>query len=170
MITSLLTFLSSGVFGSLIGIAGGYLNRKMDLQIKKLDLEHELKVKDKDLEFMKAEYEQRTKVATIETEGATEVAGYNAMASSYSFAVPDPNTGMGKFSAFVRPFLTICFFAFSVYIYYTVSKQLSISVISGASMEKIYITLIEWILFQAGVCIGWWFANRPSKVSITGNK
>ena len=170
MITSILALLTSGTFGSLLGLVGGYLNRKIDLQIKKLDQEHELKLKDKDLEFMKAEYEQKTRVATIETEGAIEVAGYNAMTASYGFAEPDSTTFVGKLSQAVRPLLTFCFFIFACYIYYTISQKISISVISGENMEKILITLIEWFLFQAGVCIGWWFANRPSKVSISGSK
>lgn len=170
MITSILALLTSGSFGSLLGLIGGYLNRKIDIQLKKMDLEHELKMKDKDLEFMKAEYEQKTKIATIETEGATEVAGYNAMTASYSFAEPDANTFVGKMSQAVRPLLTFLFFIFACYIYYTIAQKISISVISGENLEKILITLIEWFLFQAGVCIGWWFANRPSKVSITGSK
>ena len=166
MITSLITLFSSGAFGSIIGLVGGYFNRKLDLQLKKLDHEHDLKKMDKDLEYMEAEYEQRTRIATIETEGATEVAGYNAMSASYDYAKPNGNSWVDSFSKIIRPFITLAFFFLTVYIFYTLNSKISISVLSGESMEKVYLTVIEWILFQAGISIGWWFANRQSGPSI----
>lgn len=170
MITSLITLLSSGAFGSLIGLIGGYFNRKLDLQIKRLDHEQELKVMDKNLEFMKAEYEQKTAIATIEGQAATEVAGYNAMTASYSYAEPTGNTLVDKFSRVIRPLITLSFFLLTVYLFYTLNEKISISVISQESIEKVYLTVIEWILFQSGISIGWWFANRQSGPSIFGGK
>lgn len=170
MITALITLLSSGAFGTLIGIVGGYFNRKLDLESKKLDHEHDLDLKDKDLEFMQAEYEQRTRIAEIETEGKTEVAGYNAMAASYDYANPKGSGWIDSFSKIIRPFITLAFFFFTIYLFYTVNQKVSISIISQESIEKIYMTLIEWVLFQSGITIGWWFANRQSGPSIFGKK
>lgn len=170
MITALLTFFSSGAVGSLIGLVGGYFNRKLDLEAKKLDHEHDLKKLDKDLEYMKAEYEQRTAIATIESEGRTDVAAYGAMSASYDYAKPDDSSFASTFAQLIRPLITLAFFALTVYIFYTLNTKISISVLSGESMEKVYLTVIEWILFQAGITIGWWFANRQSGPSIFGKK
>ena len=166
MITSLITLFSSGAFGSIIGLAGGYFNRKLDIQLKRLDHEHDLKKMDKDLKYMEAEYEQRTRIATIETEGAIDVAGYNAMSTSYDYAKPDSTGWVDSLSKIIRPFITLAFFFLSVYIFIQLDQKISISIISADVMEKTYIAVIEWILFQAGISIGWWFANRPSKISI----
>lgn len=170
MLTSLLTFFSSGAIGSLVGLIGGYINRRLDLESKKMDHKQELDIKDKDLEFMKAEYEQRTKVAEIEVAGATEVAGYAAMQESYKYANPTGDGVVDSFSKIIRPFITLAFFFLTVYIFMQLSQKLSISIISQESMEKVYLTVIEWILFQAGITIGWWFANRQSGPSILAGK
>lgn len=157
--------------GSLVGLIGGYLNRRLDLEAKKVDHAQELKLKDKDLEFMKAEYEQRTKVAEIEGATATEVAGYAAMQASYGFANPEGSGLVDSLSKIVRPLITLAFFALTAYIFYQLNSKISISVMSGESMEKVYLTVIDWVLFQAGITIGWWFANRQSGPSVfRGNK
>lgn len=170
MLTTLLALLSSGGVGSLIGLVGGYFNRRLDLEARKTDHQHELDKMDKDLRYMKAEYEQRTKVATIEGEAAVNVAGYKAMEESYSYANPTGNGWVDKLSKIIRPFLTLSFFFFTVYLFYQVNQKISISVVSQVTMEKLYFTIIEWILFQAGISIGWWFANRQSGPSISGVK
>lgn len=170
MITSILTLFSSSAFGSIIGLVGGYFNRKLDLQAKRLDHEHDLKKMEKDLEFMEAEYEQRTRIADIEATAAVEVTGYNAMTSSYDYAKPDGNSWVDSFSKVIRPFITLAFFFLTGYIFYTLNMKISISVLSIDIMEKVYLTVIEWILFQAGISIGWWFANRQSGPSIFGKK
>jgi hypothetical protein len=165
MITTILTLFSSGAFGSLVGLIGGYFNRKLDIQAKKLEYEHDLNKMDKDLLYMKAEYEERTKIATIETEGKTEVAGYNAMSESYAYAPITGDSWTDRFSKLIRPMITAAFFFFSVYIFYQVSKYVTVESFSQEGLVKLYTTCIEWVLFQAGVSIGWWFAMRPGKVS-----
>lgn len=170
MITSLITLFSSGAVGSLIGLIGGYFNRKLDLEAKKVDHAHDLAKMDKDLIYMEKEYEQRTKIALVEAEGKTEVAGYEAMAASYDYAPVEGNGFGAAFARMIRPFITLAFFFLTVYIFIQLNQKISISILSSESMEKVYLTVIEWILFQAGITIGWWFANRQSGPSILGKK
>lgn len=166
MVTLILGLLSSAGFGSIIGLVGGIVNRLIDLKAKGLDQSHELKKMDKERELIKEEYEGRKQVVTIEGEAKVESAAYDAMAASYSFAAPNSKDGwVDKVSKIIRPFLTVAFFFFTIYVFYKINT-LMVEVKVTPSPEEllnIWKAVIEWILFQAGVTIGWWFANRPSK-------
>jgi hypothetical protein len=170
IISAILSLLSSGAVGSIVGLIGGYVNRKLDIESKAKDHEFDLAKMDKDLEFMKAEYEQKTKVATIEGEAAENVAGYNAMAASYSYAPVTGDSITDRFSKLIRPLLTLAFFFFTIFIFYQVSMLVDQIPLTQVEVAKVYIALIEWVLFQAGVSIGWWYAMRPGKMSQLLNK
>lgn len=181
MLSIILGILGSGGFGSIVGLVGGFLNRKQDLAVKKLELEtrkvdreYELARLDKEREYMTSEYGMKLRIADKEVEAekakadaAVEVAGYGAMTESYKFAAPTPEDGLvDKISKVVRPLLTIAFFIFTGVIFYQV--QLLVNALAVAptpeQVLKLYIMLIEWVLFQAGVCIGWWYAMRPGRL------
>lgn len=180
MLSIILGVLGSGGFGSIIGLFGGAVNRFIDLKAKALDLQdkvnervQELLRMDKEREYMSAEYAMRLQVADKETEkagvvadGAVEVAGYAAMGESYKFAATTSEDGwVDSFSKLVRPLITLAFLLFSLYIFYNVSLLVAETkaVPDATAALKLYLMTIEWVLFQAGVCIGWWFAMRPGK-------
>jgi len=173
MLEIILGIFGSGGFGSIVGLVGGYFNRKLDLEAKKIDLEdhklqreHELLEKEADRKYMETEYANKIQVATVEGETATEVAGYDAMAESYKFAAPTSADGwVDKLSKVVRPIITLCFLLGTTIIFWQLQKlvdQLGVAIDPKETM-RLYVLVIEWILFQAGVCIGWWFAMRPGK-------
>lgn len=180
MLSIILGIFGSGGFGSLVGLIGGYFNRKLDLENKKLDLEDhskqrefELKKQDKDLEFAKTEYANKIQISTIEADAVVEQAGYKAMQDSYNFAAPTPTDGwVDKASKLVRPILTILFLVFTGVIFYQVQLLVNKLVITPTPEQilELYKMIIEWVIFQAGVCIGWWFAMRPGKQSSTIRK
>lgn len=169
MLTILLGLLSSAGFGSIVGIAGGLLNRWADYKFRNQDNDFQLKKLDKEREYMKDEYANRIQIATTEKEAKVESAAYDALASSYSFAAPTSQDGwVDKTTKCVRPFLTLAFFFFTVYVFWKIN---SIIIEAGISITpeqalKVWVACIEWILFQAGTAIGWWFAMRPGRVQI----
>ncbi len=165
MLTGLLALLSSSAVGSIIGLFGGLLNRKIDLQAKRMDQEHEIKKLQEQGKFLEIESKTKIAVATEEKEGAIESAAYNALAASYSFAVPTKDDGIvDKISKIIRPFLTIAFFILTAYIFYQIHTLVQkAGILDSKELFDIYKQIIEWIFFQAGVSIGWWFAMRPGK-------
>jgi len=173
MLDIILGIFGSGGFGSLLGIVGGYFNRKLDIQGRKLEIEdkvndraHELVKMEKEVLLMKAESDYKIQIATTEADALVEKAGYEAMKESYNFAKTSSEDGLvDKFSRAVRPSLTLAFFLFSVAIFYQVTSFIYSSNLSLKPEEilKLWILIIEWVLFQSGVCIGWWFAMRPGK-------
>lgn len=173
MLSIILGIFSSGGFGSIVGLVGGYFNRKLDLEVKQLDVQdkaaeraHSLLKLDKEREYMVAEYGQKLQIATKEGETATEVAGYNAMSESYKFAAPTSADGLvDRVSKAVRPLVTLIFLAFTAFVFWRL--QLLVDALAvplpPEQVMTLYKEAIEWVFFQAGVCIGWWFAMRPGR-------
>jgi hypothetical protein len=152
-------------FGTIFGGLMGWLNRKVDLEEKRLQWKHELDMRDKDAAIMREEFAGRMKVAQIEGEARVEAEGYKAMAESYKFAVPEEGSKMAAFSAFVRPFLSISYFVVSSigcgWVVYYAFKVVGVT-FSPEQWFDIVVFVLSWFLFMAGAAVGWWYANRPS--------
>ena len=172
MLTTILALLSSSGIGSIIGLAGGLLNRGVDLKAKAMDQQFELNKMDKQKQFLEMEIAGRTKVAEVEGEAAENVAGYNAMTASYSFAAPTANDGwVDKASKIVRPALTLAFFFVTCYIFYQIHTLVGrFEAVPKEELFELYKQTIEWFFFQSGIAIGWWFAMRPGKNPVVGGK
>jgi hypothetical protein len=174
MLSLIVSLFSSSAMGSLIGWIGGLLNRKIDLAAKKDEYTYNLGMRDKDLEQTQAEVTGRVAVAdkAVEeakatAEGLTEQAAYNAMAESYK---EQAKLLGGKWawvdaaSKIIRPLVTVIFVVVSLTIsVYIIYKALQSGVTFSVDDWKEWVTyVIRWVFFQAGVVIGWWFANRPA--------
>lgn len=180
MLSIILGVLGSGGFGSIVGLVGGYMNRRLDMQAKALEIQdkvneraHDLLRMDKEREYMSAEFAARVQVAAKENEGkqitadaAIEVAGYSAMGDSYSFAATTSADGwVDKASKAVRPLVTLLFLVFTAVIFWQVQKLINAleTPLTPEQAVNLYTMIIEWTVFQAAVCTGWWFAMRPGK-------
>jgi hypothetical protein len=162
--------LGSNVVGSAIGWLGGLLNRRLDLQVKQLELEdrdraraHEVTMRKVDVELMQAEAASKERVASIEATGKVQVAEWQSLSESYRQEASIPEGSLAKN---VRPLLTLIlgtagitqagallWVAFAVY-------RVEFS---GQQMHELVQYCVAWVFFQAGLVIGWWFANRPGK-------
>lgn len=171
ILAGVIKLLGSAGFGTIFGGLMGLVNRKFDLQQKRIELEeaaaqrkHELDMRDKDAALADKEWQGRLQVAKVAGEAEVEKSAYEALAKSYDFAKPAPGGKMEAFSAFIRPFISIGYFiitsigsgailhyAFNVYQIKLTPDQL---------FEIVTFTL-AWIAFMGGSTIGWWFAMRP---------
>lgn len=165
MFSTLLGLFSSSGFGGIIGVAGGLVNRWLDLKSKTLDYTHELALRDKDREMLVTEWEQRSKVAVIEADKEIEVAGYGALGKSYD--ADKATYGIGWIDAIrglIRPVLTLILTIAALGINFVLLDRL-VAVwdqVDNAQRLVYVTTSLEWVLFQASIAIGWWFAHRPS--------
>lgn len=173
MISLLLSLFSSSGFGSILGLFGGAFNRYVDFKTKAQDNAFELQKMDKERDYMKEEYAQRIQVVDIESNAVIESHGYDALAESYKFAATTSADGwVDKASKILRPLLTLAFFFFTVYIFYVINSIVQ-QVGLQPTQEEVFTMwkqCIEWVFFQAGVSIGWWFAMRPGKSPTFGKK
>ena len=180
ILAGIIKLLGSAGFGTIFGGIMGFVNRKADLDVKRLEREetkdrmaHELAMRDKDAAIMAQEWAQRAKVAEVEGAAKAEVAGFEAMAESYKFAQPEKGTRMAAFSSFVRPFLSLGYFlitsAGSAWILYWAFYVAKVT-LSQEQMVELVMYIISWVAFMGGSTIGWWFAMRPGSKMPTFSK
>lgn len=173
MIATILSLLSSAGFGTIFGGVMGFLNRDKDLQFLKLEIAdrekaraHELEKQKLGIEEIRAEIDGKERIALIESESASETAGYSALSKSYQFSEPEKGSKMAAFSAFVRPALSLAYFVLSsagagwvLYYAFVVSHV----VLTSAELLKLVFFVIEWITFMTSSTVGFWFATRAGK-------
>lgn len=164
MLSILTTILGSTGFGALLGAIGGVANRFIDIKLKSMELEalkvrnqHELDMRDKDLAQVRAEWNAREKIATIEGEAKESEAAYDALAVSYR---ADKSTyGIGFVDGVrgvIRPMITLLFTGYTIYLV----SMLTYYVPTKAITAALYTDAIGWVFFQTSVVVGWWFGNR----------
>lgn len=164
--------LGSNAVGSALGWVGGWLQRKQDIELRRLELAdaekqraHELAQRRIDVEIMDREIAGKERIASIEAEGRIETAALDAIAKGYESQFSGEGWAV-TFSRAIRPAVTLWFVL--------ASTALSVAVVwlavrAGIRFEaadwRAWLTyVLEWTMFQAGVVIGWWFAVRNSQV------
>lgn len=164
LLLGLIKLISSAGFGTIFGGIMGLFNRKVDLQAKKMELDHELAMRDKDKAILDAEWAGRLRVAEVEGEAKVEAAGFEALSKSYDFAKPRAGGKMEAFQAFIRPFVSLMYFlvssAGSAWILYYAFAVLHIQ-LTPEQWYDLVMYIIAWVAFMAGATIGWWYAMRP---------
>jgi hypothetical protein len=173
VLTAILSLLSSNVAGSLIGWIGGWLNKREDRALMKLQLEdkvnqrtHELALKNVDILIMEKELAGKERIAVIEQETQETKQAYDLLAQSYEHdSTLKGSAAVESFRAIIRPFLAGWFTLIAclqtgviIYLGFVLYKIN----FSNEQMFELVKYSIMWVFFQAGVCIGWYFANRSS--------
>lgn len=159
--------LGSSSIGSALGWIGGVIQRKQDIQLRKLELDHELSKMDKETAQMQLELAGKERIASIETEGKIESSRFDAIAESYKTQF----SGSGKAVAFakiIRPAATAWFIIASSGLLGTI---VYLAVDAGVKFTpdqwKAWLDYsFEWFFFQAGVIIAWWFSVRSSQIPV----
>lgn len=181
MIAGLLSIFGSSAFGSLLGGLFALLNRKTDLEAKRLDLEHEarrwthdLAVKDKDLEYAKIEAAGRKDVAVVEGDATIESARMAAIAATQAAdqvgaaeIVAAGKAGWMLVCALtlnklIRPFATIVLCAMAAYINWLLIDRLVTDWpnLNATQRYDAAMQAFAWITGQASAALGYWFVSR----------
>lgn len=183
MISAILSLLGSSAVGSILGGIFAFLNRKADIQAKQVELAHEkdrwahdLAVKDKDLEYAKAEAAGRKDVAIVEGEATVEAARFTAIAASQEAdrVTADELRAAGKmrwllvlasaFNKWVRPLATVALAGAAIYVNLVLVGKL-LEVWPTLNADRQYDAAMQafaWITGQAGAVLGYWFVSRGS--------
>lgn len=180
MITAILTLLSSSAVGSIIGGLFAMLNRKQDLEAKRLDLEHETKrwahelaLQDKHLEIARAEAQGRERVALIEGDATVEAARMGAIAASEAAdqvsAEELAQAGrlrwllvlVSAFRKAIRPTLTVALLGSALYINLLVLQDfVTATDLTPAQQFDLQVQAWSWVMGQASAVLGFWFVSR----------
>ena len=183
MLSAILSILGSSSFGSILGGVFAFLNRKADMQAKKLDLEHEarrwgheLAVKDKDIEYAKMEAQGRKDVAIVEGEAAMETARFQAIAAvqAAEAVTAEELKAAGKmrwllvlgmaFNRFIRPMATVILASAAIVVNLLLMNKLAESWpgLTTAQQYDAAMQAFAWITGQASAALGYWFVARGS--------
>lgn len=185
MFTALMALLGSSPVGAIIGGLFAFLNKKNDLETRRMELEQESKrwqfeldSKEKDMALAKMEADGRKDVAIVEGDARIEQARAESIASINESERLDAATLTASGNGFMR-FLLVFAYTFSKLVRPTVTLFFMVSVVSvntmvvGKLMEiwptldearQIEITMycVSWIFGQAATVISYWFVARGS--------
>lgn len=175
MITALLSLLGSSAVGSIIGGVFAFLNRKVDIDAKRLDHSHELELRRSDMELARLEAEGRLQVAMVEADGLAEAARMQAigqahMADALSAGQIKAAGRVGGFllvftdvfRRLIRPAITVALVGAALWLNWLLIERL------GAGWEQLPTTMqfeaamqaFAWITGQASAVLGYWFVSR----------
>lgn len=183
MLSAILAILGSSTVGSLLGGIFAWLNRKADIEAKRLELAHEvdkwaheLQVKDKDLEYARQEIAGKTEVAVIEGDSQVEAARMAAIAASHAAdkITAEELAAAGKWAPFlilaaavnkaVRPLLTAALAGTAIWMNVVLTQMLMEAWPDFTPNQKLDAGMqaFAWITGQASAVIGYWFVSRGS--------
>ena len=168
MLAAILSILGSSTVGSLLGGIFAFLNRKTDLEVRRMELNHEASkwlhdatMRDKDLEYAQVEAQGKKDVAIVEADGAAEVARFQAIATAQA---ADRITAFNKL---IRPVTTVVLLTASCYLNWLLIGKL-VEVWPTLPKEQQYDAAMQafaWTTGQASAVLGYWFVARGSSSS-----
>lgn len=181
MISAILTLLGSSAFGTILGGIFAILNRKADIEAKRLDLAHErdrwaheLQRRAADLEQVKAEAAGRREVAVIEGESAIESARMNALGAAHEAdkVTAEELKAAGKWRwmlvvgsalrTLIRPVLTIVLVCSAIYLNFVFIEALRGDWPAMTAQQRFDAGMqaFAWITGQASAVLSYWFLSR----------
>ena len=181
MIAALLSLLGSSAVGSIVGGIFAFLNKKTDLDTKRLELEHETKrwvhdlaLRDKDMDMARLEAQGKMDVAVIEGDAAMEAARFVAIGQSHAAdrISADEIRAAGKWGwmlavgsamrAWIRPIATVVLVGAAVYLNWLLIDKLTAgwAALTAAQQYESAMQAFAWITGQASAVLGYWFVSR----------
>ena len=175
MIAAILSILGSSAVGSLIGGVFAFLNRKADLEAKRLDHLHELELRRSDMELAKLEAEGRMQVAMVEADGQVDAARMQAIAAANAADTLDAAEikAAGKvgglllvltdvFRRLIRPALTVALVGAALVLNWLLIERLASTWPSLTPVQQLDAAMqaFAWITGQASMVLGYWFISR----------
>jgi hypothetical protein len=162
---------ATGILGVLAQRFFDYKNRQLDLDLKKLQFDHEAALRDKDAMIVRGEWAARTQIADISADATKDAGDSAAFAQSFGLeprlysekVAPTVAQGwvfviLDFFRGIVRPGLTIylCYLVTQVY---NETQRLGVGLTSEQALD-IFKLIIGTVLYVWTTCTLWWFGTR----------
>lgn len=181
MIAALLSLLGSSAVGSILGGLFAFLNKKTDLDTRRMDLDHErakwdhdLKLRDKDMEFALLESKGRLDVAIVEGDASIETARMQAIAISQQADKigADEIRAAGNWGwllvlgtamrSWIRPVATVVLTAAAIYLNWLLIDKLTAgwAALTVAQQYDAAMQAFAWVTGQAAATLSYWFVSR----------
>jgi hypothetical protein len=164
---------ATGLVGVILQRFADYKNKQLDLALEKQRGELEVQKRQMDLQVMQAEVAGKTRVAEIETAGASDVAATQAFqATMFSeparYSAPQGLTVGQEWilvlldcaRGIVRPLLTVYLCGLTTYVWYQVRTVLEQQHLDAAAAMSVWHLVVGNILYLTTTCVLWWFGTR----------
>jgi len=172
-ILSLVTGGASGILGGAVSKFFEFLSKKQEINLKKLEFEHDISLKKMDMEAANAEWAARTSISKQEGEARIEVADAQSFTASM-FKEPEryskPTTGwpnvimtvLDFIRGIVRPGITVALMTFTWLMYLEVKMIMEMAevALSADQAFQIYDLIVQTVLYLTSTTVAWWFASR----------
>ena len=171
IVTSVVGGGATGILGVIAQRFADYKNRQLDIQLEEKKFAHEVELKKVDAEIMEKEWAARTKVAEVETAGASDVADSQAFAASYSlepkrYSSETMTAGqnwlmviLDFMRGIVRPALTI-YLCLLVTLLYREAHDLMDTPLTGDQKYDLIVKIVYTVLYVWTTCTLWYFGTR----------
>lgn len=174
MIAGLLSLFGSSAVGSIIGGIFAFLNRKADIDSKRLEFAHQLDLRKADLELAQAEAAGQLQVAVVEADGMVESARMTAIGQSHAADQIDAAEikAAGKLGwllvlasalrSFIRPAITVLLVGAALSLNWLLIGRLTDTwaTLSPAQQYEAALQAFAWVTGQASAVLGYWFVSR----------
>lgn len=163
--------LLSGGLGGIVGAIGAIGGKIIDLKLEgekretlKLQFQHELNLRDKDMAQAQFEAQNKLELSKIDADTAKVTADLNALSTAVTMdkaTYGDSVTGriVDFIRGIVRPVLTA--WAAALVTFDTVQAFKSLLGVPLTQVQAL--TLIQDAQFLAGLAIAYWFGSRPNR-------
>jgi hypothetical protein len=184
----ILEFLGSSVFGTLLGGFFAFMNKRNELEAKRLDHAHaekqwvaqreeRVELRGVDLQIAQAEAQRAKDVAVAESEGRIESARMSALAAAQTAdkVTAEELKAAGKwrwvlvlatgFNKLIRPIATITLTYYAVRLSLLLIERMTGAdwgVFSATQKFDTGMEAFRWVTAQASAALGYWFMARGS--------
>lgn len=174
MISAILALLGSSAVGSLIGGVFAFLNRRADIEAKRVDHAHDLAMRQIDIELAKAEAAGKLQVAIVEADGAADVARLQAIGAAQAADTLSAEllkaAGRWRWALvltdglrrLIRPVSTIALVGGALWVNWLLIDHLTGSWPELDKMQRFDAGMqaFAWVTGQASMVLGYWFISR----------
>lgn len=172
MLGTILDIFTSGGFGAITGLIGGWLAKREQRKLIELSNQHEQFMADHDMKRDKQGYDHALQLAEkgmqqtqLEGDIAEDVRSADAFVASVQSNRKSTGTWIGNaLKSAVRPVLT----AALLWVTWTIYSELSVLVgglegLDTATLEQLFVYVVHAIIFLTITAVAWWFASRGER-------
>ena len=158
-------FTTSG-FGSIIGLAGGIITKRLELKSLAQEMNFKLKMRSYDLQESEQERNHELSIADknmqrAKVEGEIQVESLEVGA----FTESQKHGAVDGVLRFVRPLITAYLLIMSSALFYTVWHKVGgLAEIPKADLVEMLLMMISAAIFLTVTCVSWWFGSRGGNI------
>lgn len=162
----LMGILSSSGLGSIIGLAGGLITKKLELRAKKQELEFQIKMRDLDLREGEQERSHEIAMADKHMERAQVEGDIQIEAKEVEgFVESQKSNKVEGALRWVRPIITGYLLIMSSVLFVVVWIRVGgLENISKADLVDMLLLMINAVIFLTVTCVSWWFGSRGGNI------